>query len=311
KPAGRGRAWLAVGFLWLAVLGFFWPLITPDQAARRYFATGDFTVQMFPFHAFAAGQLAAGRLPLWDPYMYSGYPFQADIQTAVLYPIAALNELIGGARFSFLALEWEAIVHFGLAATFTFLLVRLLTGSVLSGLVAAIAFTFGGFLTSYPSQSLPVLESTVWLPLALYFIERAARLATGRLQAPAHAPSSPLTPAPRPPPPAPPRPAPGPPALRTRHFPRPPPPVPGALCAPQHPALRTRHFASRVRRLCGPGHSGRTSTDRPVRRLPEPGVFPPAHSLAIVVAGDLGAAGRGRPGGGSAPAHTAAHGCER
>jgi hypothetical protein len=37
-----------------------------------------------------------------------------------------------------------------------------------------VVFTFSGFLTSYPDQQLPVLESSIWLPLELYCIERAA-----------------------------------------------------------------------------------------------------------------------------------------
>ncbi|MGH2469277.1 MAG: YfhO family protein, partial [Chloroflexota bacterium] len=43
----------------------------------------------------------------------------------------------------------------------------------------AVAFAFSGFLTSYPDQQLPVLESTVWLPLALYCVERGARAIRG------------------------------------------------------------------------------------------------------------------------------------
>ena len=164
--------------MWLALLAFFWPLITPDAGARQYFVPGDFWLQVLPFHTFAARQLAAGKLALWDPYMFSGYPFQADIQTAVAYPLAAANEWLGGRGFGYLALEWEAVVHVGLAATFTFLLVELLSGSAVAGLLGAVVFAFGGFLTSYPSQQLPVLESTVWLPLELYCLERAAR-ATG------------------------------------------------------------------------------------------------------------------------------------
>ncbi|MFI5267003.1 MAG: YfhO family protein [Chloroflexota bacterium] len=161
--------------LWIGVLAFFWPLVTPDQAGREYFVPGDFWLQVLPFHTFAAHQLAAGKPALWDPYMFSGHPFQADIQTAVTYPIAAANEWLGGRGFGYLTLEWEAVVHFGLAAMFTFLLVELLTGSVAGGLLGGVVFAFGGFLTSYPSQQLPVLESTVWLPLELYCLERAAR----------------------------------------------------------------------------------------------------------------------------------------
>src|SRR6185312_5928701 len=103
-----GRRLAAIGVLWAGVLAFFWPLRTPDQATREYFGPGDFWLQFLPFHTFAARQLAAGRLALWDPYMFSGHPFQADIQTAVLYPIAAANEWLGGRGFGYLALEWEA-----------------------------------------------------------------------------------------------------------------------------------------------------------------------------------------------------------
>ena len=160
--------------LWLAVLAFFWPLIAPDATTREYFGPGDFWLQFLPFHTFAARQLANGKLALWDPYMFSGHPFQADIQTAVLYPIAAANEWLGGQGFGYLNLEWEAIVHFGLAATFTYLFVELLTGSTPAGVLGGLIFAFSGFLTSYPSQQLPVLESTVWLPLMLYCLERAS-----------------------------------------------------------------------------------------------------------------------------------------
>jgi hypothetical protein len=169
-----GRRLGAIGLLWLGVLAFFWPLITPDEASRKYFGPGDFWLQFLPFHTFAARQLASGKLALWGPYMFSGHPFQADVQTAVLYPLALANEWLGGRAFGELALEWEAVIHFGLAATCTFLLVELLTGSIAAGLLAGVVFAFSGFLTSYPSQQLPVLESTVWLPLELYFIERAA-----------------------------------------------------------------------------------------------------------------------------------------
>jgi hypothetical protein len=168
------RVWAALSALWAAVFAFFWPLITPSSSARRWFGPGDFSLQFFPWHRFAAQQLAAGRPALWDPYMFSGHPFQADIQTAVVYPLAALNEWLGGRGFSFLQLEWEAIVHFGLAGAFAFLLVRLLTRSTLAGLLGGVTFAFSGLLTSYPSQQLPVLESTTWLPLEIYCLERGA-----------------------------------------------------------------------------------------------------------------------------------------
>ncbi|MCL4535317.1 MAG: YfhO family protein [Bacteroidetes bacterium] len=162
--------------LWSAVLAFFWPLITPDVTARSYIAAGDFTHQAYPFHVYTARELAAGRFPLWNPHIYAGHPFQADPQTAVFYPLGLLVSLVAGRQgLPFLALEWQVVGDFLLAATFTYLLVHTLARSRLAGVVGGLAFTMGGFLTSYPVQQLPILETAIWLPLALYAIERGCR----------------------------------------------------------------------------------------------------------------------------------------
>ncbi len=166
--------WAVVGLLALLVGLFFWRILTPDLTDRASFPTGDFARQFWAFATFEARELAAGRLPLWNPYTYGGAPFWADIQSAVLYPPSLVTLILSGAgEISLFALELEAIVHFWLAGMFTYLLVRRLTGHRGGALLAAIIFTFGGYLTSYPSQQLAVLETDVWLPLILYCADRA------------------------------------------------------------------------------------------------------------------------------------------
>jgi hypothetical protein len=58
-------------------------------------------------------------------------------------------------------------------------LIRRLTlgqpGSVLGGLVGGLCFAYGGYLTGYPQLQLAVLESGIWLPLALLGIHEATR----------------------------------------------------------------------------------------------------------------------------------------
>jgi hypothetical protein len=76
-------------------------------------------------------------------------------------------------RFPLFALELEAIVHFWLAGIFTYLLMRRMTGQRDAALLSALVFTFGGYLTGYPSQQLAVLETDVWLPLILYLCDVA------------------------------------------------------------------------------------------------------------------------------------------
>ncbi len=150
---------------------FFWQLWTPTLADRRAIVTGDFTHQYYPLRAFAARQLATGHLPLWNPHIYGGQPGLADPQMAVLYPPNLLTALLLGNRFSLYILEWQVIFHFMLASLFMFWFVRRRTGHLLPGLIAAFAFTFGGYLTSFPVQQVTILETAVWLPLILLFLD--------------------------------------------------------------------------------------------------------------------------------------------
>ncbi|MCZ7542814.1 MAG: hypothetical protein M5R40_04420 [Anaerolineae bacterium] len=42
--------------------------------------------QFVPWRDFAFAELAAGRLPLWNPYLGGGAPLLANYQTAFFYP---------------------------------------------------------------------------------------------------------------------------------------------------------------------------------------------------------------------------------
>ncbi len=164
---------LIVVALMMSPLLFFWRVITPNIADRATFPTGDFTHQYYPLRAGAAEEMAQGRFPLWNPYVYGGQPGLADSQVAALYPINALTVLLlGGRSFGLLILELQVIFHFCLVALFTYLLARRLTGSRLGGAVAALGFTFGGYLTSFPIQQPTILETAVWLPLILLLLDQ-------------------------------------------------------------------------------------------------------------------------------------------
>lgn len=180
------------------VLLFFWRIITPNPLDRAQFPPGDFTDQFYAFRLYEARALAAGRIPLWSENFNSGHPFLADIQSAVFYPVGLANTLLNlwaFHSFSLFALELEALLHFWLTGTFTYFLARRLfwrasgeERAAANGLPrmwrvrtaafsSALVFTFGGYLTSYPSLQLAILETATWLPLALFFLDRAAEYA--------------------------------------------------------------------------------------------------------------------------------------
>jgi hypothetical protein len=166
--------WLIVLIFAILVAIFYWRILTPNPANRQSFPPGDFHAQFWAFTTCEVRELSAGRLPLWNPYTFAGAPFWADVQAAVFYPPSLLTLLLSAPwGFSLFALEVEAIAHFWLAAVFMYLFMREVTHSRPAALIAALTFTFSGYLTGYPSQQLAVLEVDVWLPLSLFFIHRS------------------------------------------------------------------------------------------------------------------------------------------
>ncbi len=158
--------------LWTALcLLFFGSLIS---GATRL-PNSDLSGQFHTFALFQAQEMADGRLPLWSPGSYGGFPFAADAQAAVFYPLRLLTILLslpGG--FSFYTLELEGILHIWLAGLFTYLLAWDITRSRLAALTAALIFGLSGYLTSYPLLQLALLETVVWLPLVLWLLRRGA-----------------------------------------------------------------------------------------------------------------------------------------
>jgi hypothetical protein len=184
----RRRIWLSeaiiIAALMMLPLLFWWRLWALDPADRAVIPQGDFTEQYYPLQLFAARELAAGRLPGWDPYINAGQPGLADVQTGFFYPLNLLPNLILallGLPFGLELLTAQIIVHFSLASLFTYLLVRHLArragaqipAARFAGAVAALSFTYAGYLTSFPVQQLTILETAIWLPLVLYFLDRA------------------------------------------------------------------------------------------------------------------------------------------
>jgi Bacterial membrane protein YfhO len=184
----RRRAWLAealiVAGLMLLPLLFWWRLWALNPANRAAIPQGDFTSQYYPLQLFSARELAAGRVPGWDPYLNAGQPGLADIQTGFFYPFNLLPNLIlaaAGLPFTLGLLTAQVVFHFSLASLFTYLFVRHLArragartwAARFAGAVAALSFTYSGYLTSFPVQQLTILETAVWLPLVLFFLDRA------------------------------------------------------------------------------------------------------------------------------------------
>ncbi len=166
----------AGGILFLLFLGFFWRTLSGDvfQPADG----GDLVSFLFPTYRFAAGELAQGRLPLWNPALYGGAPLFADVQSGWLYPPNLLLFLTWP-RFDYVALEWMAVLHLWWAALGMYVLLRTLRFggrqlSPLAGVFGALAFGLSDPLLIHLGN-LNLIAVLSWMPWALAAFDRALR----------------------------------------------------------------------------------------------------------------------------------------
>ncbi|NPV13713.1 YfhO family protein [candidate division WOR-3 bacterium] len=151
-----------------AVILFFWEILT-----RQNFLWEDILYQYYPFHFFLFKNLRQFNLPLWNPYMFAGMPFLADIQTQVFYPLNWLFAFIANTNqnYVFWLVELKCIIHLFLGALSFYLLMRELKLSRYSGVLAGITFGFSGFMVSHIIH-LTIISTFAWFPLILLFFYR-------------------------------------------------------------------------------------------------------------------------------------------
>lgn len=167
------RDLLALGALALATVGFFWRLLF--TSAWMPADGGDLLSFLFPLYRFAAQSLKGGEVPLWNPYLYGGAPFAADIQTGLFYPINLLLFFLVP-KITFRALELISVLHFFLAGAFMYLCLRFIRkeGRIgrLASLAGAIAFMFSDLFIIH-FGNLNMIAAASWLPLVFLFYHRA------------------------------------------------------------------------------------------------------------------------------------------
>lgn len=169
---------------------FFWPV----SLNRGYIphGGGDLAYFLWPNYAYAAQSLRAGHVPLWSPALYSGYPFLADNQTAVFYPINWIAYSLAS-PLPYVAMEWLVVVHFWIAGWGAFKLSTWLVRRsslalhawpvTAAGLFAGIAYMLSDVFVTHVGN-LNIVAVAAWLPWALWAAGRAfERRSAGRAAA--------------------------------------------------------------------------------------------------------------------------------
>ncbi|MBI4872056.1 MAG: hypothetical protein HY814_10880, partial [Candidatus Riflebacteria bacterium] len=156
-PSRTWWAWPAG--LTLAGIVFYWQVLFGGQTFF-FFNTLWF---YYPDAVVTASAWKAGELPLWEPLITLGYPFQADPHSAVFYPFTALLLLLPFPR----AYNVFVVAHVVFAGVFVYALLVRWQLSRASAAFGAAVLMFCGFTASSASDLTTLLRGLTWTPLAL------------------------------------------------------------------------------------------------------------------------------------------------
>lgn len=161
-------SWLPFIIFAVTTVVFFYTQLFGDM----YFWE-DFVEYIYPTQTFAAGHLADGVLPFWNPYTFNGMPFLADAQVGFFYPGNMLLALFAtDGHLPVRALEFVVILHFFLAQAGMYLLARHWNISSIGAIIAAISYGFSGMMVCHVFHPMMVYH-LAWLPLIILHFDKA------------------------------------------------------------------------------------------------------------------------------------------
>lgn len=151
----------------LCLLGVCVVALLPDPYAALsqwtyYFR--DISLAFLPLRQFQAAELAAGRLPFWNPYVHEG-----EFMLPSFYPLDLLHVLDASPQF----VSWLLTLHLPLAALGAYALGRARGMSQLGAFTCGTVYSIGGFALS--TLNLYVfLQALALAPFVVLTCERAA-----------------------------------------------------------------------------------------------------------------------------------------
>jgi hypothetical protein len=150
-----------------------WAATAPGLAPANPLLS-DIAYLFHPFFVYAKAEILAGRFPLWNPYAFTGVPFFANPQTALLYPPHALAWLLPLPT----ALGLIAILKLVIAGLGTYWFLRQLAVAPGPALLGALAFQLNGVLVTWLQWS--VASAAIVVPWLFALTERLRRTTDGR-----------------------------------------------------------------------------------------------------------------------------------
>ena len=132
---------------------------------------GDFLAFYLGMRQFLFEELSTHHsIPFWNPYIFGGMPFWAHFESTIFYPLGFLFWFVTPSK----AYGYTMFIHLLLAGLFMYLLARSLEFKRTGSFVAGAVFMCNGFVVAliYLGHLCPV-QSYIWLPLVIYFLNKA------------------------------------------------------------------------------------------------------------------------------------------
>jgi len=130
----------------------------------------DLLVENYVWKRLVVQALKSRQLPLWNPYILAGQPFLAAGQHSALYPLSLIFYALPLVR----AYGYYTVLQLLLAGAFMYVYARTIRLDRVGSLVAAITFTFSGFMIVSVVHPM-IIAAASWLPLLLAVVERLVR----------------------------------------------------------------------------------------------------------------------------------------
>jgi hypothetical protein len=138
-------------------------------AGHGTFPALDVLLYFLPLYEATYARVAAGTLPLWNPYQLCGEPWIATLQAGVFYPPHLLYLLLPLAS----AYAASGVLHLVVAALSTAAFCRRAGLGAAAAMLAAVLFALRGRM-AYSLIQPNFLEAVTWLPLGALAVLRIA-----------------------------------------------------------------------------------------------------------------------------------------
>ncbi len=130
----------SIAAVFTAILLFFSEILFFKQS----FFIGDIYSQFYPWKVFLTESVKNGAVPFWNPFVFSGVPFIADVQKGAFYPPSVIFFFFDFAD----AYKIYIIYHFSLMGLASFLLLREINFSRCASIAGTFIFLFNSFTVS-------------------------------------------------------------------------------------------------------------------------------------------------------------------